>query len=635
LGAGRLEKADALYEASKTAGVNTVALINLLLQYHAQQKDMSMVQETWLRMEFDDLKPDEMSYSLKMKAQYHINDIQGFFETWEQLKATSPQKITSLTYNLVALTLAHNKETGRLKQLLREIESKYPTAESRSKDVEIEQSFLVGVGLHAEYPAVVKAMDALLAKGIRITNQHCVAVLVGLCAAGNPQSADSFINNYIRRGLIPQKKAMGVNLRVLYRILLAECIETREIEVAKRTFEHVVQNSVQGDTLEFETNCMIQIHLDREEEDQANIYLQRLIDMTPMTVANPLPLAVAKIYMSYFTASIEPRKALKFWQAHSSKIPNSSEKLLLGLEVYALVGESKSARAIFDSLLSEGLMPTAEICQSVMRAYVSAGDSKRAISMFEETMENGVAPTAGSYNLIVGIYASRGDVTNALKTIESMKADKITPDADTYSHLIDAYIQTRKWDMALSTFDQYFTLDATTNLSSSKYRKQRAQPEEASETTAAPPQTEDSKPALLKPSTAAFAGAFLSAWNLNDASRVARYWKAMKPVEHQMNIEHFLPALNSATPQPELFSSMIAALGRRISKNAFRMTHEQAKTLAKHIRTCLVVQGSPMWNELESLSQTPGRNFLKWEERKAWGSFLKRLVVEKEQGSSA
>lgn len=583
---------------------------------------MENLMENWLRMEMDGIEPDELTHVLKMKAQFHMNDMTGFYESWETLQRDSPQLVTSMSYNLAALTMAHGKETDRLQTLLAYIDTKYTDKKAIENDPEIVQCLLLGQGYRGDYTRLVDTLNSMLRDGIRISNAHCIAGLMGMCASSRATLAEKFIYQYIRKDLIRNKKALNVNLRVLHRMLLAECIESRDAEVATRTFESIVHGSVQGDPLAFETKCMVRLHLDRGEEEPANKYFERFLKSVPLASATPLPIDLAKIFISHHVDHNEPRKALRFWQLHSAKVEEGTDKWRLGLEAYAVAGETKTARALFDKLLETGVTPTPEMCQSVMRAYINANDSKRAIVMFEETQENGVAPNAGSYNLVAGIYASRGDVAKTLSTIESMQQDNIQPNADSYSHLLSAYANTKKWDQVLATFDQHFSPDTS---ETSKYNKKA---EKAAQNTGPTEGAEKaSAPIKFQPGPSEYANAFLSASHLNDKKRVADLWKSMKVKEASLTIQHILPALNAAASQPALFVSMLQLLQKRIVKTAFKVTCEQMKQIGKVIRSTIVAQSSPLWQEIDALTQ-PGNNQIAWDKKKDWSTLLSKVIFD-------
>jgi pentatricopeptide repeat protein len=620
LALGESEQAELLYEEAKEEGMLSVALINVFLQRDAIDKNLEKLLENWMRMEVDGVNPDELSYVLKMKTLFHLNDTQGFYAAWEQMQSEAPHLITSTSYNLVALSLAHSKETDRLQELLSKIEVTYKDKAAIAKDPEIIQSILLTYGYHGDYSKLVSCLNDLCTNGTRITNAHCVAAMTGMCAASRATLAEKFIYQYVRKDLIRNKKAMSVNLRVLYRILLGECIDSRDAEVATRTFEAIVSSSVPGtDSFAFETKCMVQLHLERDEEASANRYFEKYLQSVPLRDPTPLAFDLARIYINHYVESQEPSKALRFWQTHEKQLADGHDKMRLGLEAYASAGDTKSARKLFDQLLASGVLPTPEMCQLVMRAYVNANDPKRAITMFEETQENGVAPTVGSYNIVAGVYASRGDIAKTQGIIESMEKDGFVPNAQSYSHLMSAYVHSRKWETALQVFETHFKIFSKNSSPSS----QSASATQANE--AAPSQSSSSK---FKPSANDFATAFICAQQINDKQRVADYWYSMKAMEGQLGITHLLPALSAAATQTPLFVNILQLLQKRILKSTFKLSYDQTKQLAKIINLNLVSQHSPLWPELSALSQLQGRNQLSWDKRKDWATIIQKAIYE-------
>ena len=635
---GSEEEAENIYAIAKNEGLLNAAVINVYLQYWAIRKNADKIEESFARFELDSIEPDELSYMLKLKALFHMNDLQGFFETWNEMQASKSHLITSQTYNLIALSLAHGKDTDRLQVLLSDIVNKFHVKPGATyKDQDIYESILLLHGFSGDYQKIVNTFNHMMAvERIKISNAHCVAAMMGMCAASRATLAEKFVYQFVRKELIRFKKAMNINLRMLYRILLAECIEARDAEVATRTYDSIYSTGVvPGDLLPFETNCMVRLHLDRGEEDLATHYFERFLQSVPLSNKTPIPLDLARIYINHYIQMNEPAKTLRFWQKYGALVDTSStsapanapfsspifDKSRLALEVYAIAGDSKAARALFDKFVAEGITPTPEICQLVMKAFINAGDTKRAIHLFEETQTNGVAPTTNTYNLVVRIYASRGDYAKVMSTIESMEANGCEPNGQTWSFVLQCLVQMRKFNDALLTFEKKFILPESTS----------ANPSSASSSSAAAAKASagdsSSKP-LFVPTLAEFEKVMHAAHMLNDAKRIARYWDAMKLLETSMTIDHFLATLTPAGSNKAMFISVLQALKKRIIKSSFGMTFDQSKQLANIIRQVVVSQHSPHWRDLELLSQPQGRGQLTWDNKKDWATLLQKVVFE-------
>lgn len=618
-------KAEEVYELAKEKGLLSAALVNVYLQHWAVHKNAEKFEENFTRLDLDGVEPDESTYILKLKALFHMSDITRFMETWEEMQLKKPELITSASYNLVALSLAHGKDTDRLQVLLTNIFNKYQVQPGATyEDVGIYEAILLNYGFLGDYTKLVETFNEMLKTDkVRINNAHCVAAMMGMCAASRATLAEKFVYQYVRKELIRFKKALNLNLRMLYRILLAECIEARDADVATRTYESIVSTGiVAGDLLPFETNCMVRLHLDRGEEDMANKYFENFLKSVPISNRQPLPLDLVRIYVNHYIETNEPAKTLRFWQKYGNLVETPQinspgakavilDKSRLALEVYAIAGETKSARALFDKMIADGASPTPEVCQLVMKAYINANDSKRAITLFEETQSNGVTPTTASYNLIARIYASRGDLAKTMTTIEAMEADGCEPNGQTWAHVMQAHAHSKKWPDVIQTFESHFLLDGSTTQAS----------EVAAEGEAAPAK-------LFKATLAEFTTAFNAAAATHDKARVALYWATMKAQEGVMSIDHFFAVLSAAGPQLPLFISILQHLKKRIQKVSFHLSFDQSKQLAKIIRQVLVSQHSPLWQDLELLSNTPGRGQLSWDKKKDWATLLQKVIYE-------
>lgn len=628
------ETAEKLYETAKAEGTLAPSIINVYLQHWAIRKNMEKLEENFARFELDGIEPDEQSYLLKLKAMFHVSDYTRLFETWEDIQSRKPDVLTSATYNLIALSLAHTKDTDRLQSLLTLASNKFQLRLGAVyEDQGLYELILLNYGFLGDYTKIVETFNHLLKNNIRVTNVHCVAAMMGMCAASRATLAEKFVYQYVRKELIRSRKAFSINLRMFYRILLAECIEARDAEVATRTYDSIVSNSlVYGDLLPFETNCMVRLHLDRGEEELANSYFERFLNSVPSSNRTPLPLDLVRIYVNHFVETNEPAKALRFWQKYGTLVdekqpglgsnPQSiiADKSRLAFEVYAIAGDTKSARALFDRLVDHDITPTTEICALVMKAYINANDTKRAISLFEETQSNGVAPTTSTYNLIVRIYASRRDIAKTLSTIEAMEADGCKPDGQTWAHVIQAHMAMKKWDLAVQTFEQHYLLPTNSSDKEISTEEVSQSDSEALENA--------SSPNLFKASLSEFTDAMTAAAHLGDKTRVTTYWNAMKAQEGIMTIDHFFAVLVPSGAQLPLFISILQHLKKRIQKTAFHMSFDHSKQLAKIIRQFLVSQHSPLWHDLELLSTAQGRGQLSWDKKKDWATLLQKVIYE-------
>ncbi|KAG5242651.1 pentatricopeptide repeat-containing family protein [Salix suchowensis] len=99
------------------------------------------------------------------------------------------------------------------------------------------------------------------------------------------------------------------------------------------------------------------------------------------------------------------------------------------IHLYSLNGQIENCRAVFSTMVAEGLKPNIVSYNALMGAYASHGMNKEALSVFNTIKNSGLRPDV----------VSSQQPKKAREIFEMMKRDKLKPNLVSYNAMIDAY----------------------------------------------------------------------------------------------------------------------------------------------------------------------------------------------------
>ncbi|KAL2923578.1 hypothetical protein RDABS01_015069 [Bienertia sinuspersici] len=109
------------------------------------------------------------------------------------------------------------------------------------------------------------------------------------------------------------------------------------------------------------------------------------------------------------------------------------------MHMYTICGEIENCKALFDTMLAEGLIPNIVAYNTLLGAYASQGMSEEAGNVFDEIKRKGMRPDVVSYTSLLNAYGRSRQLRKAKETFDLMKRNKWKPNIITYNALIDAY----------------------------------------------------------------------------------------------------------------------------------------------------------------------------------------------------
>ncbi|KAF9679630.1 hypothetical protein SADUNF_Sadunf06G0034700 [Salix dunnii] len=109
------------------------------------------------------------------------------------------------------------------------------------------------------------------------------------------------------------------------------------------------------------------------------------------------------------------------------------------IHLYSLNGQIENCRAVFSTMVAEGLKPNIVSYNALMGAYASHGMNKEALSVFNTIKNSGLRPDVVSYTSLLNSYGRSQQPKKAREIFEMMKRDKLKPNLVSYNAMIDAY----------------------------------------------------------------------------------------------------------------------------------------------------------------------------------------------------
>ncbi|CAM8907888.1 unnamed protein product [Rhodiola kirilowii] len=109
------------------------------------------------------------------------------------------------------------------------------------------------------------------------------------------------------------------------------------------------------------------------------------------------------------------------------------------IQMYSVCGQIENCKAVFDTMLAEGLKPSLISYNVLLGAYASRGMSEEAFSVFNEIKQKGLRPDVVSYTSLLSAYGRSRQPEKAREIYKMMKNNNLRPNLVSYNALIDAY----------------------------------------------------------------------------------------------------------------------------------------------------------------------------------------------------
>lgn len=109
------------------------------------------------------------------------------------------------------------------------------------------------------------------------------------------------------------------------------------------------------------------------------------------------------------------------------------------MHMYSICGEIEKCKAVFDTMLAEGLKLNIVAYNTFLSAYASRGMNEEALAVFNEIKQSGLWPDIVSYTSLLNAYGRSRQPDKAREIFDSMRRHNWKPNIVSYNALIDAY----------------------------------------------------------------------------------------------------------------------------------------------------------------------------------------------------
>ncbi|GMH08165.1 hypothetical protein Nepgr_010005 [Nepenthes gracilis] len=109
------------------------------------------------------------------------------------------------------------------------------------------------------------------------------------------------------------------------------------------------------------------------------------------------------------------------------------------IHMYSKCRQIENCKAVFDTMLAEGLRPNIVAYNALLGSFASHGMGKEAALIFNEIKQNGLRPDVITYTSLLNAYGRSQQPEKAQKIFDAMKRNNCKPNVVSYNALIDAY----------------------------------------------------------------------------------------------------------------------------------------------------------------------------------------------------
>ncbi|KAE9465928.1 hypothetical protein C3L33_02160, partial [Rhododendron williamsianum] len=119
------------------------------------------------------------------------------------------------------------------------------------------------------------------------------------------------------------------------------------------------------------------------------------------------------------------------------------------IHLYSVSGQIDHCKAVFNTMLGEGLKPNIVTYNSLIGAYASHGMSEEAQSIFSEMKKNGFRPDVVSYTSLLNAYGRSEQPKKAREVFHLMKRNNCKPNVRDISILLSLRLKLFNFDCRL------------------------------------------------------------------------------------------------------------------------------------------------------------------------------------------
>lgn len=272
----------------------------------------------------------------------------------------------------------------------------------------------------------------------------------------------------VQRAVQLVKAQSGIVSNKVWNALLQVCVESKDVETAKRIMEESIEtpNVYQATTF---LNCLL---ASRRRDEACQYLLERMTTVGPPpdsyavwtvmkachddfpivlrilqaikdgTLTVPLVEDHYNCVLSACDDSIMAKELIqemRFSRRHrQGAVPPSQISYTKALVACRKAADLTTARSLLTIALNDGVIPDVFMYTTAIWTAARARNSRMALAFLEQMTQHKVQPTIVSYNGALAACASRGQATKAHDLLVRLLEQKCVPTGLTYSHFIAA-----------------------------------------------------------------------------------------------------------------------------------------------------------------------------------------------------
>jgi pentatricopeptide repeat protein len=102
-----------------------------------------------------------------------------------------------------------------------------------------------------------------------------------------------------------------------------------------------------------------------------------------------------------------------------------------------IAGKLEVAKELFSKLFTDGIQPTVQTYNVMIKGLLKEGLSNEAYELFRKMEVDGFLPNSCSYNVIIQGFLQNQDSTAAVQLIDEMVGKRFSADSSTFQMLLD------------------------------------------------------------------------------------------------------------------------------------------------------------------------------------------------------
>ncbi|CAL9773192.1 unnamed protein product [Musa acuminata subsp. burmannicoides] len=442
----------ALAEAHLLDSTASVLLIRAL----SRRKMLTRAKSVLSGLKQRGIVPDLFLYSLVLQCLLPESPIRDVESVWHDIRGGGPDGISGASDFVIGLC-RRRVDASEIEQVYRRV--------SRSRWSLSRQRYMALIGAFCQSscpnPSLARAvLREMEEKGFEADELTYFAIFRSFCRVGNVFEADLVLRSMVDRwnckldiliygnflyGLCKSGKLREA--RKLFDKLLKKGQNIKDslipvLKPGRRVIFQLSSTKLISETVAFGAYFQSLCKTGRVEE--AEMLLKEATEKN-------IPVETC-VYVSFIEALCRAGRAedaVEFLDLEKKKqsvsVGDITVAVIAGL---CKLGQVDDGYRLLLEMVNEGVSPTAQVCNWILKSYWEAGRMEEAIGLFEKLRAGNcggcVRPNASTYSLMIHGYLGRGDIAMAVSFVEQMEREKMQVDVGLHTSVVRSLYTTGK-----------------------------------------------------------------------------------------------------------------------------------------------------------------------------------------------